>query len=474
MSVFPNELLLRIFAHLRHLHLRDVALANRTFSCLARTLLFSHFAVTRYVTCLKEHEHDPVSASQLLQLSRCLDFWTSEEVAPLVRSCEISPQPWFNIQVAVPQLLATFFDHIARFSRLRRLNLSNIQLTTLAVSTLARLPMLSELNLESCDVADGDLMPSVSSALRLCHFSYESGKRVEAWLPMLEPSCLRVLRTDAAPHNSAVIPVFPYVHDLSVCIHKTPTTADITFLQKLPGVTRLNMDLNWTRSPRSPLATLPADVLPILVDFIGPICALTLFPARDTLKRIETDEEDSLDDFIIELQRVPAPLTNLIHLTATFCSFCTATALEVIFASLPRLEDVEITFADYESDLLHPAPAGILSKLPSIHGMSTHLRRLSLIWKCMDRVETHTVDSIKSDCDFPAVRAALMAQCPHLEVLWLDGRDFVFCWCPQVDNIDETEVLVTDPKNIDVVRPVWEALWQLPRLADDVYEDEDV
>ncbi|KAJ7211395.1 hypothetical protein GGX14DRAFT_565270 [Mycena pura] len=471
MSVLANELLLGIFAHMdRHTLLR-VALANRTFSHLARTFLFSHLDGSRYVTCLKEHEGDPVSASQLLQLSRYLDFWTSEEIAPHVRSCEISPQLWFDLQVAVPQLLAMFFDHIARFTGLRRLNLSNIQLTGLAVSTLVRLPMLSELILESCEVANGDSMPSVSNVLRLCHFSYISSKRVEEWLPMLEPSCLRVLHTGAAPHNSAVIPVFPYVHDLSVCIHKTPTPADITFLRKLPGVTKLNMDLNWTRSRRSPLATLPADVLPVLTDFIGPICALPLFLARDTLKRIETDEEASLDDFVIELQRIPAPLTNLIHLTATFNSFCTGTALDAIFESLPRLEDVEITFADYESDFLDPAPAEILSKLPSIHGISPHLRHLSLIWKSLDDV---TVDYIESECDFPAVRAALVAQCPDLKVLWLDGRDFIFCWHTQADNMDETEVMVTDPKDVNGVRFGWEVLRQLPQLVyEDVYEDED-
>ncbi|KAJ7198948.1 hypothetical protein GGX14DRAFT_401574 [Mycena pura] len=484
MSVFANELLLWIFAHLDRHTLQRVALANRTFSRLARTFLFSHFAFSRYTTSLKKHGHNPVSAPQLLQLSRYLDFWTSEEIAPHVRSCEISPQA--NIQVAV--LSATFFDYIERFAALRHLKLSHIQLTGIAVSTLARLPMFSELLLESCEVANGDSMPSISNVLRLRHFSYisryilsehdvpffePSGRefeRVQDWLPLLEPSCLHVLHTDAAPHISAVIPVFPYVHDLRVCINQKPTPADITFMQKLPGVTKLNVALNGNDSLRSPLATLPADVLPVLAEFIGPIRALSLFLARDTLTRIETDDEDSLDDFVIELQRLPAPLTNLIHLTATFSSFCTATALEAIFASLPQLEDVEITFADYESDLLHPAPAGILSKLPSIPGISPHLQLVSLIWKCSDSVKPHTVHSIESDCDFPAVGAALVAQCPDLEVLWLDGRDFIFCWHTQADNMDETEVMVTDPVDVEGVRFEWTVLGQLPQL---VYEDDD-
>ncbi|KAJ7208287.1 hypothetical protein GGX14DRAFT_633924 [Mycena pura] len=440
MSVFSNELLLRIFVHLDRRTLRSVALANRTFSRLARTILFSHFAVSRYITCLKKHKNDPVSASQLLQLSRYLDFWTSEEIAPHVRSCEISPQRWADDQVAVPQLLATLFDHIERFAALRRLELSNIQLTGLAVSTLTRLPMLSELLLESCEVANGDSMPSVSNVLRLCHFLYISKyvsiegleewlpllepsvhefERFQDWLPLLEPSCLRVLHTDAALHISAVIPVFPYVHDLR---------------------------------------------------FTGPIRALSLFLARDTLMRIETDDEDSLDDFVIELQRLPSPLTNLIHLTASFSSSCTATALEAIFASLPRLEHVQITFAPYAVDRLKPAPAAILSKLSCIPGISPHLQLVSLIWKCLDHVKPRTVDSIESDCDFPAVRAELVAQCPDLEVLWLDGRDFIFCWHTQADNMDETEVMVTDPGDVEGVRFGWEALRQLPHM---VYEDDD-
>ncbi|KAJ7201839.1 hypothetical protein GGX14DRAFT_464113 [Mycena pura] len=356
MSVFANELLLKIFAHLDCPTLRKVALANRTFSRLARTFLFSHFAVSRYVACLEKHKRDPVSASQLLQLSQCLDFWTSEEIAPLVRSCEISPRRWItDKEVAVPQLLATFFHHIERFAALRRLNLSYFQLTGLAVSALARLPMLSELTLEDCEVANTDSMPSVSNTLRLFHFSYSSSERVEQWLPLLEPSCLRVLHIGAAPNNGVVIPVFPYVRDLQFCIDQTPTPADITFLQKLPGVTKLYIVLEWTDSPRPPLVTLPADVLPILADLRGPMLALQLFLARDTLTRIETDDEESLDDFVIELQRLPAPLTNLIHLDATFMSSCTATALEAIFTSLPRLQDVKITFQDYQLDRLDPA-----------------------------------------------------------------------------------------------------------------------
>ncbi|KAJ7201859.1 hypothetical protein GGX14DRAFT_399807 [Mycena pura] len=471
MSVFANELLLRMFAHLGRRTLRKVALANRTFSRLARTLLFSHFAVSRYVTCSEKLEHDPVSASQLLQLSQCLDFWTSEEIAPLVRSCEISPR-WWTKQVVVPQLLATFFDHIERFAALRRLNLWRLQLTGLAVSTLARLPMLSELTLQDCGVANGDSMPSVSNVLRLCHFLYTSSERVEEWLALLEPSCLRVLCTGAAPNNGAVIPVFPYVHNLKVCINQPPTPADIIFLQKLPGVTKLNMDLDWTDSPRPPLATLPADVLPVLADFRGPIRALRLFLARDTLTHIETVNEGSLDDFVMELQRLPAPLTNLIHLDATFSfSSCTATALEAIFTSLPRLEDVKITFQHYGVDRHDPAPAGMLSKLPSIPGLSPRLQRLSLVWECLDHVEPQTVDSIESDCNFPAVRTALMAQCPDLEFLWLDGRDFIYCWHTQADNMDETDVMVTDPEDVEGVRLSWKLFRQLPRL---VYEDEDV
>ncbi|KAJ7201841.1 hypothetical protein GGX14DRAFT_571102 [Mycena pura] len=460
MSVLANELLLRMFAHLDRGTLRKVALANRTFSRLARSLLFSHFAASRYVTCSEKHKHDPVSASQLLQLSQCLDFWTSEEIAPLVRSCEISPWHWMaddHEQVAVPQLLATFFDHIERFAALRCLELWHIPLTGLAVSTLARLPMLSELTLQDCGVANGDSMPAVSNVLRLFHFSYRS-ERVEEWLPLLDPSCLRVLHTGAAPNNAAVIPVFPDVYDLVVCVNQPLTPADITFLQKFPGVTKLRTYQKYTNSPRPPLATLPTDVLPVLADFRGSFHALPVLLARDTLTRIET-YEDSLDVFIMELQRLPAPLTNLIHLVATFGSSCTPTALEAIFTSFPRLEDVNLTF---QNDRHDPAPAGMLSKLPSISGISSRLQRLSLIWICWDSVEPPTVDSIESDCNFPAVRAALMAQCPDLEFLWLDGRDFIYCWHTHADNTDETDVMATDPEDVEGVRFSWESLRQLP------------
>ncbi|KAJ7194461.1 hypothetical protein GGX14DRAFT_476436 [Mycena pura] len=353
-----------------------------------------------------------------------------------------------------------------------------IQLTGLAVLTLARLPILSEFTLRRCNIANGESIPSVSNAFRLCRFSSYSD-RIEEWLPLLEPSSLRILHVRSAPTTGAVLPVFPYVHELQVRVNPTPTPADIDFLKKLPGVTKLRMDMDWSRGrPRLPLATLPANVLPVLADFTGPIRALQLFIARDTLTRIDiltrinADGETELDEFVTELQQLPAPLTNLIHLVATFSYSCidTATGLEAIFASLPRLQDVEITFALYQADWFDPAPAVVVSKLPSIHGLSPHLQRLSLIWQCSYSLPPHTVDTIESDCDFFAVRAAVVAQCPDLKVLWLDGRDFVFLWHMQADIMDETEAMVTDPEDVEFVRFAWEVARQPPRL---IYVDKD-
>ncbi|KAJ7185088.1 hypothetical protein GGX14DRAFT_620525 [Mycena pura] len=306
--------------------------------------------------------------------------------------------------------------------------------------------MLSELLLESCEVANGDSMPSVSNVLRLCHFlyisKYVSIEDLEEWLPLLEP------RSTAHQRSNSGLPLRPRPPGSDESNHLP------TFLRKLPGITKLNMDLDWTDSPRTTLATLPADVLPVLAEFTGPIRALSLFLARDTLNAHRNGRRRQPRRLRHRAAAAPIAAHQSHPPHRVLQLLLHGNRFEAIFASLPRLEH----------------PAAILSKLSCIPGISPHLQLVSLIWKCLDHVKPRTVDSIESDCDFPAVRAELVAQCPDLEVLWLDGRDFIFCWHTQADNMDETESDGDRPWDVEGVRFGWEALRQLPHM---VYEDDD-
>ncbi|KAJ7658606.1 hypothetical protein DFH06DRAFT_916552, partial [Mycena polygramma] len=96
------ELWLEVFHNLPSKTLKDVSLTCPAFRRLTRTLIFAHFDFHPYALRLVARSNpyafrDPAADSGLLlppdavfaaHMAR-LDFWSSPEIAPLIRSCHV-------------------------------------------------------------------------------------------------------------------------------------------------------------------------------------------------------------------------------------------------------------------------------------------------------------------------------------------------------------------------------------------------
>ncbi|KAJ7445659.1 hypothetical protein FB451DRAFT_1292735 [Mycena latifolia] len=78
---------------------------------------------------------------------------------------------------------------------------------------------------------------------------------------------------------------------------------------------------------------------------------------------------------------------------------------------------------------------------------------------------THEFEIVPSDAppNFPTLRNALLARCPALASLWLDGEDFLFSWSKDVDGT-VVEATAYNYKDAEVMRNQQKAtFWQHSR-----------
>ncbi|KAJ7107708.1 hypothetical protein C8R44DRAFT_529646, partial [Mycena epipterygia] len=87
----PNELWLEVFHHLPRDALKDVSLTYHAFHNISRSLLFTDFEFHPYATSGCVGILLLPSATEVDQSLERLAFWCSEDIAPLVRSCNVIP-----------------------------------------------------------------------------------------------------------------------------------------------------------------------------------------------------------------------------------------------------------------------------------------------------------------------------------------------------------------------------------------------
>ncbi|KAJ7776944.1 hypothetical protein DFH07DRAFT_731415, partial [Mycena maculata] len=87
----PNELWLEVFHHLPRQSLKNVSLTYQKFKGISRLLLFAHLDFHPYAVGAKGDVLLLPQAKEVTRSLKRLDLWFSDEIAPLVRSCNISP-----------------------------------------------------------------------------------------------------------------------------------------------------------------------------------------------------------------------------------------------------------------------------------------------------------------------------------------------------------------------------------------------
>ncbi|KAJ7327639.1 hypothetical protein DFH08DRAFT_1026787 [Mycena albidolilacea] len=154
----PNELWLGIFRCLPTNTLKDLSSTDTRFKGIFRPLLFTHFHLHPFGI-------SPESPEFTRALER-LDFWCSYAVAPLVRSCSITPRGRMEASPASRYpLFSLFLERLGQFTGLRELSARWAHLTQ------------SDIN------------------LGVSRFSYRVtyGGAAGLWVPLLRPECLREL-----------------------------------------------------------------------------------------------------------------------------------------------------------------------------------------------------------------------------------------------------------------------------------------
>ncbi|KAJ6506801.1 hypothetical protein C8R45DRAFT_817047, partial [Mycena sanguinolenta] len=97
---FPNEIWLEIFGHLPEwpnfdlpTFLCTLALTCKRFKRISRPLLFTHFKFRPYgIVHGFGMKLLPADEEDIAKVMERLEFWCSDEIAPHVRSCEITPR----------------------------------------------------------------------------------------------------------------------------------------------------------------------------------------------------------------------------------------------------------------------------------------------------------------------------------------------------------------------------------------------
>ncbi|KAF7344702.1 L-aminoadipate-semialdehyde dehydrogenase [Mycena venus] len=454
-SQVPNELWLEIFSDLSPDALKDVSVTNRTFCHTTRRLLFAHFDFHPYAIGPHSAPILPSDLDVARYLER-LDFWTSDEIAPFVCSCTITPtrraSPFDTVKVSPGPyvLLEPFFERIVRFTGLQRLMAKHAHFNAVALGNLRRMPSLTHLQIDHFEITAGESMDFILQPLSLTRFSVshnvtrEDG--LEHWIPLLNPEHLRELNIMCnlriLGESTDAIPIFPRLQKLSLFLNLATMSRNLATMSKFPGVRVVTIE-GWGEVDSWPDLHTQQGVFPLLTEYIGTYKILPLFFHRATLTRI-TITGATPEILIARLQGLRTPL-NITAVTASFHrfdgnfgSFDTA-VLSTLFDVLPRLTEfclritLELEDDDLEDDA-NPIATSFFEALAHTPVLPPTLQRLALSWE----FEYHDLEcepTVNDPPDLPRLRDVLTERCPRLQSLWLDGHDFLLQWRKAIDGI---------------------------------------
>ncbi|KAF7290251.1 hypothetical protein MIND_01338800 [Mycena indigotica] len=260
----PPEVWTEVFSGLPAASLAAVVATSRGFATVGRPLRFARFLLTPY--SLLGYADNPLRYEvETGDAFRCaterLDFWTSEDIAPLVRSCRISTSDSWSESEGPTRVtedetelvvLNMFFARLQRFTHLRSLELVDISLPADALRKISALPKISAIDIQwsikrlSLDALSAPVPPSRIEKFSL--FAYPLFDYFGPLLPLLNPATLKdlslrcpLLSWTASPEK---IPTFPAVFRLYI-FHAFSTDYPVFYalLPKFPRLETLEVDI---------------------------------------------------------------------------------------------------------------------------------------------------------------------------------------------------------------------------------------
>ncbi|KAJ7644757.1 hypothetical protein FB45DRAFT_1053430 [Roridomyces roridus] len=446
----PDELWLAIFELLPRESIQQLCLSARRFSAISRPLLFGHLP---FHPCLTHHFPEPICSRppspQYTQfaLDR-LNFWSSDEIAPMVRECTISPvyRTWEPSDSPDPwSLLATFFERIVKFSALRIVRAQYACFSQQTLAALCRLPCLDHVTVEQCGVHEQGRIQTRGMQLRTSRFHYRkqwggSNRGLHLWIPLLDPDHLRELKITSFPASAHMPPgaPFPNVYKLDAELDCKSASEVVAAWARFPAVRVLKFYTGMSTLAEAEAAR-AADILPLLEEYFGDLRPLPLIPSRPTLKRLVLDH-----CYPRELALCLGGMANSLHITSLhaamspYATALSAKSFRAICKCLPKLVDMHIEILISVTRMRHNFGArlevaerasSLFSSLVDTPALSPTLQQLAITWKFNEGPEgLYSLFVEMPDLDFSRLRDSLVEKCPDLKTLWLDGNDFIFGW----------------------------------------------
>ncbi|KAJ7644753.1 hypothetical protein FB45DRAFT_1116496 [Roridomyces roridus] len=301
----PNELWIEIFGLLPLDSIKNIYATDKHFARTSRAFLFRHFVFYPYhIDRVSRHVVLPAPDGVQFALGR-LEFWTSDEIFPLVRECSIAlrdrraeearPVPLDRTE-SPDILMNSFLDRLGRFTGLQKFSARQVDFTQVGLANLCHLPLLREVMIERCGMLHGETIDTTSLELRTTKFVYHDGLTAhegpDLWLSILARGHLREVVVVTGRHKAASRladgPAFPHVVALQISLDLSDM--NLVTLSKFPAVRHLQLDGWGLSGGEAEASSVPAsDVLPLLREYHGPYTALPLFLSRPTLAHLIID-----------------------------------------------------------------------------------------------------------------------------------------------------------------------------------------
>ncbi|KAJ7480696.1 hypothetical protein FB451DRAFT_1238243 [Mycena latifolia] len=460
----PREVWLEVFRLLSRDVLANISSSYRLFHRMIRPLLFAHFNF--HLGAPMDHD-SLVDTAELDRYLDRLDFWCSHEIAPLIHSCNITHgRPAAQITACSETLLATFFERLPRFTSLQRLYVRDIPFTETTVAILCRLPALDLLDIEACHVAPG-AYPSL--ALPISTFSCSGFPPASGiWIRLFHPDHLRELDWIDYPSPLAEaienLPVFHHVNKVRISgWGDLPDMGQtMVFLSKFPAIEVLALRrcgplVNGAGAQAS-------NLLPLLKDYSGRCHTLSVFLPLPTLTCL-TVYSCSPRDFMVQLQGIRTP-NKITSLTVSFATSHPSVdsfdndALYALCGSFPWLTELRISInhGELEPDV-NSGVKKFLETLADDPALPPALKCLSLSWDFEFVLEEFDESPVDQLPNFPVLRDALVARCPDLTSIWIDGNDALFQWRKSLDGT-VVEATTDDPDDMEAMRDGFISFWE--------------
>jgi hypothetical protein len=336
----PPELWLEVFSELtlpQEIHL--VSLVCKHFCLLAQPLAFQELELTTYKASISPSF--PRHISDLEHIDNRLRLYSSEKMAPAVRTCIIRSTPYNDIcsdskhYINPNQILDMFFDALPRFLNVKRLVLGDVDFTKNRVERIQALPGLTSLFAGRGRLLTQD--DDITTCLPIENISVHNGEG--QWLLMAHQNHTHSIDLRCSTPQTSPTVTLHRLRSLTLPESATSWPSLIETLSQCPSLDELCLTPDDLYTPnQNSTGVLPPGILPVLRKYSGSYFYLGMFSGITTLLDIELQGECS---DLISLSSTLSQLSTQVEVVTVPVKYITQEFIEN-FASFKFLTSLTV------------------------------------------------------------------------------------------------------------------------------------